>query len=91
MQSRFHYTIKQKLQILEEEEKELDIQNSHPIKKHQAENWKTKKDEFQNLSPMKQSTKYTLHPGPNLKYADLYLFLYTKVKELRGERQAIND
>ena len=39
---------------------------------------------------MKQPTKYTLHPGPNLKYADLYLFLYTKVKEMRGERQAIN-
>ena len=86
---RFHYTIKQKIQILEEV-KDPDMEGSHPVSKKQLQNWSVKKEKFQSLSPLKQQKTLILHPGPCLKYDELYSFLYTKVKEMRSERQAIN-
>jgi len=91
LNNRFHYTIKQKVQIINqfEEEKTLDNSLMPPITVQQVRTWSEKKEEFSSLSPIKQMKTYTLHPGPQLKYPELYTFLYMKVKEWRRERKAI--
>ena len=92
MSRRFHYTAKQKLQILEslEEEKELDFEMPRSPSKKQIKDWNNKKEQYINLSLLEQPKTYTLHKGASLKYAELYTFLYSKVKSMRQEMIAIN-
>jgi len=89
---RFHYTISQKLQILQryEEGKVEDNQIQHHATRAQIKEWTEKKEKFESLSSNKQQRAFILHPGPKLKYAELYTFLYSCVKEMRSENQAIN-
>jgi len=89
MQNRFHYTIKQKLEILDAMEEEKSS-NLHPVKKSQLDSWRAKQEEYSGLTQKKQQKTCTLHQGPSMKYAELYSFLYSQVKDLRDERRAIN-
>jgi len=92
-ESRFHYTISQKLQIIDQIEENKDStgsQQEHPVTQRQIRNWSQQREAFQSLSPMKQRTTRILHTGPKLKYAELFTFLYAKLKSMREEGLAIN-
>jgi len=101
MTQRFHYTIAQKLQLLqiyeevqEEEAKVPEYLNGLPglprITKRQLENWASQKEQFLLLTPEERLKTYILHAGPPVQYSDLYTFLYSQVKEMRQEGHAIN-
>ena len=91
MTNRFHFTIKQKLQILDEleESKNEDFYKEKNITKIQVQGWKEKKAQMLALPEEKQSSTYKLHQGPQKKYADLYTFLYSQVKEMRAEKMVV--
>jgi len=38
----------------------------------------------------KQTNALILHPGPSLKYAELYTFLYSYVKDMKKEKTVVN-
>lgn len=89
---RFHYTIYQKLQILDlirtGQLARLAEQFAH-ITQKQVDEWLEKEDQMGSLSLEKQQTTYILHPGPQIKYPELFQFLYQLVKDQRQERRAI--
>lgn len=90
-QHRFHYTIAQKLHILNSVEESKDAQDNSPsITTAQLRSWTQNQDKFRNLSPSKQMRTYIVHPGPKVKYADLYTFLYSQLKERRQENLVVN-
>ena len=89
---RFHYTIKQKLQLinLTETGQLVRTQEQFPkVTQKQLEEWKDKEEEMKAVSPNVQNSKYTLHKGPKRKYAELYQYLYQVVKEMRLSRQPV--
>jgi len=90
--NRFHYTARQKLQILEEvKECELkQIQNDYGITKEQIMQWTDHREELLRVPEPKPSSMYSLHPGPQLKCVELYIFLYKKVKRMRVKKQAVS-
>jgi len=90
--SRFHFTIKQKLQILHEfdENQSSACLSEKGISKAQVLDWKNKESEMMLIPEEKQSQTYILHSGPTKKYEELYTFLYTKIKEMRAEKQVVN-
>lgn len=90
MNQRFHYTVAQKIHILNSAEENKDEENSHPITSGQLRAWTENQEKFRNLSPSKQRSTYIVHPGPKIKYADLYTFLYSELKERRHEMLAVN-
>ena len=45
---------------------------------------------MQSLPEEKQTNTLILHPGPSLKYAELYTFLYSYVKDMRKEKTVVN-
>lgn len=89
---RFHYTIKQKLQILElvNTGQLYRLATQFPsITQKQITEWQQREHEMRMLSEKDQQTKYTLHKGPSQTRKELYQYLYQKVKELRTDRRAI--
>jgi len=91
--SRFHFSIKQKLQILDHREENKiasDIETSQRVTNRQIKQWSRQVEEYKKLSPLKQQKTFILHSGPKMKYAELYTFLYARVKEMREESQAIS-
>jgi hypothetical protein len=90
--NRFHFTIKQKLQILDlvREEQWMQLATQFPqVTQCQIDNWSTKEQQMRALSETEQASKFTLHPGPEIKYKELYQFLYQTFKDLRSENKAV--
>jgi uncharacterized protein (UPF0305 family) len=89
---RFHYTIKQKLEILQLVETgqlfRLASQFPHVTQK-QISDWMANREKMLKLSEEDRARMYILHQGPEIKYKELYQFLYQKVKDLREDRKAI--
>src|SRR5688572_15041778 len=93
MERRFHYTIKQKLYILQlvRNGEVLKLATEFPkVTQKMVDEWKAKEDQMRAMPEEKQRTKCTLHPGPSQKYAELYQYLYQIVKALRSERKAVS-
>src|SRR5690349_18058332 len=90
MTHRFHFTIKQRLQIMEQIEENKESLNDHNLSRGQLREWNSKRDMMEVLPDDIQAAKYILHPGPHQKYSDLYTFLYQKVKQMRMKKIAIN-
>ena len=89
---RFHYTIKQKLQVFDlvrsGQSYKAAEQFPHVTQK-QIEEWKNKEEEMKDLPLDVQNTKYTLHKGPRRKYEELYTYLYQQVKEMRSNKEPV--
>jgi len=93
MNSRFYYSVKQKLHILGEfeENKEIDSLRDKNLRRTQIRDWIKKKPPLmQSLPEEKQKNTLILHPGPSLKYAELYTFLYSYVKDMIKEKTVVN-
>src|SRR5690349_13428039 len=89
---RFHYIVKQKLQILNlfrTGQIVRMLQYFPNVTQKQIEEWAAKEDQMRALPLEKQETTYILHPGPQRKYRELYQYLYQVVKEGRLERKAV--
>jgi len=91
MVERFHFSIKQKLQILSELDETNDprcyIEKN--ITKKQIQDWRDKALVMGRMSEDDQASIYTLHSGPKRKYDGLYTYLYQVVKKMRAEKQAV--
>jgi hypothetical protein len=89
---RFHFTISQKLEILElvRTGQLTQLAMRFPrVTQKQIEEWEESKDEMLTLPVDKRNTKYTLHKGPSLKYPELYQVLYQEFKDLRLNRRVV--
>lgn len=89
---RFHYTIKQKLQILDlvRNGQVYRLASQFPsATQKQIDEWQQREHEMRMLSDKDQSSKYTLHPGPSQTRKELYQYLYQIVKEMRLDRRAV--
>ena len=89
---RFHYTVKQKLQILDliESGQIFRLSTLFPsISQKQINEWQEKQGEMRQISDTKKDTTYTLHSGPPQKYPELFQFLHKSVKELRQQKRAV--
>ena len=89
---RFHFTIKQKLQILDmvrTGQLARLVALFPSITQKQLDEWQRNEERMRMLSEKDQCSKYTLHAGPSETRKELYQYLYQKVKELRQERKAI--
>ena len=66
MNSRFYYSVKQKLHILGEleENKEMDSLRDKNLRRTQIRDWIEKKPLMQSLPEEKQTNTLILHPGP---------------------------
>ena len=87
---RFHYTITQKLGILNLVRTGQVFQLAQDFPKvtlKQLNEWASKEDEMIQLAD--RHSKYTLHKGPSIKYKELYQFLFQTVKDWRSERRAV--
>ena len=82
--SRFHYTFEQKIRFLDlvHQGRLFEIAQDFPnINEQQLEYWKRIEPEMRkHITENPTVTKYTLHKGPPLKYAELYQYLYQEVK-----------
>lgn len=89
---RFHFTIKQKLQILDlvkTGQLAKLVSNFPSITQKQIDDWERNEQKMRMLSEKDQTSKYTLHPGPSDTRAELYQYLYQRVKEFRLDRRAV--
>jgi len=89
---RFHYTINQKLQILDlvRTGQAYRLASQFPaVTQKQIDEWQIKEHEMRMLSDYDQCSKYTLHSGPSQTRKELYQYLYQRVKEMRLDRKAV--
>ena len=89
---RFHYTIQQKLTILElvRTGQIMRLATQFPqVTQKQIDDWKEKEEEMKAIPGLERSTKFALHKGPKTKYKELYQVLYQTVKELRFEKKSV--
>lgn len=94
MSTRFHYNIKQKLQILDlaREDQWFRLYTHFPkVTKKMIDEWKEKEAEMRSLPEDTQISKFILHPGPETKYKELYQFMYQTFKDLRSENKAVTS
>ena len=91
MVERFHYSLKQKLQIIAEFQETNDPQCylTKEITKNQFHLWQEKAHQMNLIPEDKQTSTYIIHPGPQRKYNALYTYLYQIVNQMRAERQAV--
>lgn len=90
--NRFHYTLKQKVQIIDMVETGSIFRTNAEfprVTQKQLEDWKKHEEEIKAMPEDAQNTKYTLHKGPKRKYSELYQYLYQTVKDRRAERQPV--
>ena len=93
METKFHYTIRQKLYILQlvRNGEILKLATEFPkITQKMISEWQAKEDRMRALPLDQQRIKYTLHPGPSQKYIELFQYLYQIVKIFRSERRAVS-
>ena len=89
---RFHYSIKQKLEILElvRTGQLMRLALDFPkVTQKQINEWSEKEEQMRALSVEERQSKYILHSGPTQKYKELYQYLYQIVKVLRYDRRAV--
>lgn len=90
---RFHYTIYQKLQILDlvrSGQLSKLVEQFPSVTQKQVHDWGEKEDQMRRLPLEKQMTTYIVHQGPEMKYQELFQFLYQIVKDMRQERLAVS-
>ena len=89
---RYHFTIKQKLQILDlvRTGQLYRLASQFPsVTQRQINEWERKENQMGALSEKDQQSKYILHSGPSPMRKELFQFLYQTVKDLRSDRRAV--
>lgn len=92
--TRFHYTIKQKLQILDlvRGRQWYRLATQFPkVTQKMIDEWEENEAEMRALPENIQSKKFILHAGPEQKYKELYQFMYQTFKEVRSENKAVSS
>ena len=93
METRFHYTIRQKLYILDlvNNGSIMELERDFPnVTQKMINEWQQKEDRMRVLPLAEQRRRYTLHSGPSQKYEELFQYLYQIVKILRFDRRAVS-